>query len=112
MSWMIVHRNDLTPVARKVSSGGVRYLFKTEAAAKAYQTRRGLMKKSFWVLSAEDWSGLTDKRVYVGMYNDQIREGKEPKMIEKTHALTGEKFMESEDTPYYLSPSSETYWSA
>lgn len=31
--------------------------------------------------------------------------------VEKTHLLTGEKFMERYDTPYYCSPSSETYWS-
>jgi len=33
-------------------------------------------------------------------------------MVEKTHAMTGEKFLERYDTPYYLSPSSETYWSS
>lgn len=33
------------------------------------------------------------------------------KMVEKTNLMTGEKFMERSDTPYYCSPSSETYWS-
>lgn len=33
-------------------------------------------------------------------------------MREKTNLMTGEKFMERSDTPYYCSPSSETYWSA
>ena len=34
------------------------------------------------------------------------------KMVEKTNLLSGEKFMERSDTPYYCSPSSETFWSA
>lgn len=33
------------------------------------------------------------------------------KMVEKTNIMSGEKFMERSDTPYYCSPSSETYWS-
>lgn len=33
------------------------------------------------------------------------------KMVEKTNLMSGEKFMERSDTPYYCSPSSETYWS-
>lgn len=32
-------------------------------------------------------------------------------MVEKTNMMTGEKFLESENTPYYCSPASETYWS-
>jgi hypothetical protein len=34
------------------------------------------------------------------------------KMVERRNALTGELFMEAEDTPYFCSPSSETYWSS
>lgn len=33
-------------------------------------------------------------------------------MVERTNALTGAKYMEREDTPFYCSPSSETYWSS
>ena len=32
-------------------------------------------------------------------------------MVEKTNMMTGKKFLEAENTPYYCSPSSETYWS-
>ena len=32
--------------------------------------------------------------------------------VQKTNAMTGAIFYEDEDTSYYLSPSSETYWSA
>ena len=33
-------------------------------------------------------------------------------MVEKTNMMTGNKFQESINTPHYLSPSSESYWSA
>ena len=33
-------------------------------------------------------------------------------MVEKRNVMTGETFKESINTPYYLSASSETYWSA
>jgi hypothetical protein len=32
-------------------------------------------------------------------------------MVEKTNMMTGKKFLESENTPYYCSPASESYWS-
>jgi hypothetical protein len=31
--------------------------------------------------------------------------------VERTNIMTGKKFMEREDTPFFCSPSSETYWS-
>ena len=31
--------------------------------------------------------------------------------VTKRNLLTGEEFVERYDTPYYCSPSSETYWS-
>lgn len=34
------------------------------------------------------------------------------KQVERTNMMTGEKFKESVNTPYYCSPSSETFWSA
>jgi hypothetical protein len=33
-------------------------------------------------------------------------------MVEKRNAMSGETFKESINTPYYMSASSETYWSA
>lgn len=33
-------------------------------------------------------------------------------MVEKTNMMTGNKFQESINTPHYMSPSSESYWSA
>lgn len=32
-------------------------------------------------------------------------------MVEKTNMMTGKKFLERENTPYYCSPASESYWS-
>ena len=32
-------------------------------------------------------------------------------MVERVNIMSGEKFMEAVDTPYYCSPSSESYWS-
>ena len=32
------------------------------------------------------------------------------KMVERTNIMTGQKFMESADRPYFCSPSSETFW--
>ncbi|CAB5214860.1 hypothetical protein UFOVP190_293 [uncultured Caudovirales phage] len=31
--------------------------------------------------------------------------------VERTNIMTGKKFMEREDTPFFCSPSSETFWS-
>ena len=33
-------------------------------------------------------------------------------MVERTNMMTGKKFMEPINTPHYMSPSSESYWSA
>ena len=34
------------------------------------------------------------------------------KKVKKKNMMNGEEFMEPVNTPYYLSPSSETYWSS
>ena len=33
-------------------------------------------------------------------------------MVERTNLMSGKKFMEPSNTPLYLSPASETYWSS
>jgi hypothetical protein len=33
------------------------------------------------------------------------------KMVTRTNLMTGKEFQEYKDTPHYLSPASETYWS-
>lgn len=41
--------------------------------------------------------------VYDGPYDDE--------MVERTNLMSGKKYMERRDTPYFCSPSSESYWS-
>ena len=36
---------------------------------------------------------------------------KNNEMVERTNIMTGKKYMEKADTPLFLSPASETYWS-
>lgn len=43
---------------------------------------------------------------------DGIRVEIHETMVEKTNLISGKPFMERYDTPYYCSPSSETYWSS
>jgi hypothetical protein len=35
----------------------------------------------------------------------------DPNMVERTNIMTGKKYMEKKDTPAFLSPACETYWS-
>jgi hypothetical protein len=35
---------------------------------------------------------------------------KDSKMVERTNIMTGQKFMEPADRPYFCSPSSESFW--
>ena len=35
-----------------------------------------------------------------------------PKMVTRRNLMTGQEYQEPEDTPGYLSPASEAYWSA
>ena len=35
----------------------------------------------------------------------------DPDMVERVNLMTGKKYMEKADTPLFLSPASETYWS-
>jgi hypothetical protein len=43
------------------------------------------------------------KMMKVEIYNED--------MVERVNLMSGKKFMERKDTPYFCSPSSETYWS-
>lgn len=69
--------------------------YKTEAAAKGVCTRLNKEYKAVqWkVMSLESYAARPIK------------------MVERTNIMTGEKFMEAEDTPYFCSPSSESFWS-
>ena len=40
-----------------------------------------------------------------------LKEAMQPVMVERTNLMSGQKYMEAEDTPNYCSPASEAYWS-
>jgi len=68
--------------------------YKTFGAARATRTR--LCRKEGW--SVADLS-IIDTKHY------------QPRMVEKTNIMTGEKFEEDVNTPCFCSPSSESFWS-
>lgn len=68
--------------------------YNTFGAAKATRTR--LCNKAGWNTNDLD---IVDVKSY------------QPHMVERTNLMTGKKFQEDVNTPYYCSPSSETYWS-
>ena len=68
--------------------------YKTFGAARATRTR--LCRKAGW--SVNDLT-IVDTKHY------------QAPMVERTNLMTGKKFMEDVNTPYFCSPSSESYWS-
>jgi len=76
--------------------------YKTMAAAKAARTR--VCEKFGFA-----WADLTIVRA------EGLREFREsrqlPTQVERTNLMTGQKFMEDVDTPYFCSPASESFWS-
>jgi hypothetical protein len=77
--------------------GSSRYSnWKTAAAAKAHLTRMGKMG-----YNVNEYA-VADQKVY----QDSIE-----KTVTKVNLMSGQEYQESVNTPYYCSPSSETYWS-
>jgi hypothetical protein len=68
--------------------------YKTFGAARATRTR--LCRKAGY--TAGDLS-IVDTEHY------------KPRMVTRTNIMTGEKFEEDVNTPYFCSPSSESFWS-
>jgi hypothetical protein len=68
--------------------------YKTFGAARATRTR--LCRKAGWGV---DELSIVDTKHY------------KPRMVERTNIMTGEKFEEDVNTPYFCSPSSESFWS-
>ena len=68
--------------------------YKTRGAAQATRTR--LCRKAGW--SAGDLS-IVDTKDY------------KPRMVTRKNLMSGAEFQEDVNTPYFCSPSSETYWS-
>lgn len=99
MAYVIYH-NETTKIL-----GGAGKSYKTLAAAKAVLTR---MQNKIPV------SDLNTERNPIFIYSiAEINEFYKniEKTVERTNLMTGKTFRESVNTPYYCSPSSESYWS-
>jgi hypothetical protein len=68
--------------------------YKTFGAARATRTR--LCNKAGW--SVNELS-IIDTKFY------------QPRMVERTNLMTGEKYREDVNTPNFCSPASESFWS-
>jgi len=97
MSYVIYHK-DTTQIAAKSAKGYRRdAIYKTMSAAKAALTRmdKDMPGSVFEYAIAE-----------LGYYYANIE-----KQVEKINMMSGKKYMESVNTPNYMSPASEAYWS-
>ena len=99
MPYYLVHQNTGNIITDR---GGRWQAYKTQAAAKACRTRV-VAKLSF---KSEDLVIVSQDNLQQFRYAHNL-----PTKVERTNIMTGKKFMEDVDTPYFCSPSSETYWS-
>lgn len=72
-------------------------VFATEAAAKSARTR---------ILKKKGYSPEQLAVAEVAHYHKEIE-----KMVERVNLMSGKTYTESVNTPSYLSPASESYWS-
>lgn len=99
MAYYLVHQNT----GNIITDRGDRWqAYKTQAAAKACRTRV-LAKRSF---KSEDLVIVRQDNLQQFRHAHNL-----PTQVERTNIMTGQKFMEDVDTPYFCSPSSEAYWS-
>ena len=98
MSYYIINVESGKKLRKIVSNAWYDARFDTEKGAKMSLTR---MVNS-GQLSREQWTVMS--------YNEHCE--KFPvKMVERTNLMSGQKYMEAEDTPNCCSPASERYWS-
>lgn len=88
MAYVVYHKES-TRIARKANGDE---FFATEPAAKRHITR---------FLNAEEYA--VAEYTY---YQDNIE-----RQVERVNMMSGQKYMESVNTPGYMSPASEAYWS-
>ena len=99
MPYYLVHQNT----GNIITDRGDRWqAYKTQAAAKACRTRV-LAKRNF---READLVIVRQENLQQFRHAHNI-----PTKVERTNIMTGKKFQEDVDTPYFCSPSSETYWS-
>jgi hypothetical protein len=85
----VVFKTDDTRLVRRSNGAET---FKTEAAAKAFVTRY-LDASRYTVSRSEDYYGKIEATV------------------ERVNLMSGQTYRESINTPGYMSPASESYWS-
>jgi len=99
----VIYERDTTKIIEvyRKNSGWKKSSYKTMSAAKAALTRILKARKD---IGGFDLFNLAIAEI--SYYQDKIE-----KQVEKTNMMTGKKYMESINTPSYMSPSSEAYWS-
>jgi len=99
MPYYLVHQNT----GNIITDRGDRWqAYKTQAAAKACRTRV-LAKRNF---READLVIVRQENLQQFRHAHNI-----PTWVERVNIMTSKKFQEDVDTPYFCSPSSETYWS-
>ena len=104
-----IYEKSTTYIIGKPDRNGVarpdhRQSYKTMSAAKAGLTR--IIKAENLLPSDPNYGEFRYAIAEAGNFHTFIE-----KSVEKTNMMSGKKFMEKANTPYYCSPSSETYWS-
>lgn len=79
--------------------------YETERGAKTACTK---MNKSF--VSSASVNGESVAPQWKVMDRKEY-DARPVKMVERTNLMSGQKYMEAEDTPNFCSPASESYWS-
>ena len=94
----------------------VKYGYTLEVYKKDRRTKSGemLVKTYDYTSVSGDWMVAEIKELHnSGLYpRSKYRLEYHETWVTKKNAMTGKEFQERYDTPYYCSPSSETYWSA
>jgi hypothetical protein len=97
----VIYNNETTKIL-----GGNYKSYKTFGAAKAAITR---LRKT---ISLSDYNTNNDPLFMYGIAEINYFRKNIEHTVERTNLMTGKTFVESVNTPYYCSPSSESYWSA
>lgn len=103
--WVIYDKKTSAILEIRTRNGNVTKWYYGESAAKAALTRYS--KKSEHNFTDPEYPlyqyGIAERDYYFKHIERQVK---------RKNYMTGEEFYESVNTPYYCSPSSETYWSA
>jgi hypothetical protein len=108
MSYVIYDESNLNKI---VELTRWKRSYKSMAAAKAAVTRAS---KAYWkrTIADDTYTLKSDPQFIYGVAESEHYYAKLERQVERVNLMSGEKYMESVNTPRYCSPSSETYWSA